>query len=473
MNYKRYKLIVIIISIITFMLSVYTSKPEGYKFIFVIPGIFLLLFLFSKKLHVYSSRFNGLFILNFYMFIKYSISILLICVLNNYDLPGYYYHDIATSSYRMAIVYIIIEMLAIFFVIEFFSDKFYATSFKLYDMKDSDYYNKIKIGPILFLFIIFLLGLIAMNWKEFISKNLIIFSKENALTENIVVSNFNSVMFNSIKIIVMGLLVNKWICSYQKNQKIIYIILSYLIMIIYTFLSISTSRLNMILPFLLFILLTKDIFGKRALVLNIIGIIGLIVCFAVVSTYKTPWMYSSDDNATTIVVKFSSLVQEYTSNIMPTAMGLQAIHYYKNIIGIDTLFYDFFGSIPIISHGISDSNRIYTLYNMYALNGSSNSQLIPMTVSSIAYFSSMFCWVLVVVNVILLMYCESHIHLHYDNFLQNYLLLYLYFVFASCLCANVQMLSGRFFTIFLPSFIILYLNKKIVLRKESKLRNNI
>ena len=453
---------VIIISVLSILFSLFSQKPESHRFIFMIPLVYLILFIGFKRLHRYSAHNKGLFILNIYMFLKYSISILLVVIFKNYSVKDYYYHYIAEESYEMAIFYIIVEMISIFLVIEFFSDLLYK---KINKDNNSDL-KIIKIGPVLILFIIVSILLIIKNTNEFFVKNSILFSTNNSLTENIEVSNLNSIIFYSIKLIIMGLIINKCIYLYKQDNKFRYILLSYLTIATYTFLNVSTSRLNVILPFLLFILITKDIFKDRTRKLNIAFACILVICFSIISVYKNPWKYTSDDGISSIMIEFTSGVQEYTSNIMPTAMGLQAIDYYKDSISVNTLLNDFLGSIPFISHYIDQNNRIYNLYNMYALNGNSMSQLIPMTVSSIAYFSPIFCWVLVALNVFLLMYCEAHFNQKYNNFLEKYLLIYLYFIFASCLCSNVQMLSGRFFINFLPSFILLYLNKKIKFKKK-------
>ena len=464
-KYKIYKKFVVIISVITCIISIISYKTEGYKYIFFIPIVYLIMFLLCKRLHEYSRHNKGMLILNGFMFIKYVISILLICIYQDYKLPRYYAINVSDYSYQLATLYIIIEMISIFFIIIFFADFFYK---KKNDDKDriNEPKNTLQIGPILILFIIIAIVFLVVYRDEFISKALIIFSSGNSLTENIETNNFLYLVFNAFKIIVMGLLVNKFIFLYRTNKKRRYILYSYITICIYSFLQISTSRMNIILPFIFFLLLTEDIFDNKTRTYNIILILFLGLTFSIVSSYKNPWLYSNEKGVLTNIKSFSNGIQEYTSNIRPMACGVQFIENYKEKIDLVTLFNDFFGSIPKISHLIDGNNRIYRYYNLYVLNGSSMSQVVPMTIASAAYFTPLFCFLMVDFNILLLMFFETKVNYGSDNFLHNYLCLYLLFIFASCLNSNVQMLTGRIFSNFLPSMLILLLNNKIKYRSR-------
>ena len=104
---------------------------------------------------------------------------------------------------------------------------------------------------------------------------------------------------------------------------------------------------------------------------------------------------------------------------------------------------------------------IYTIYNMYALNGTNNTQLIPLTVSSIAYFTPFFAYLLVIGCTIVVMAAEKKNVSSTHNYINDYLKLYFLFVFASCTFSNVQMIAGRLFTNYFPAIIILLLNNII------------
>ena len=117
--------------------------------------------------------------------------------------------------------------------------------------------------------------------------------------------------------------------------------------------------------------------------------------------------------------------------------------------------------MPVISHYINENEMIYTIYNQYALAGINNTQLIPMTISSIAYFTPVCTYLLVIVCTLLLMKLEDKNNYEAKNYINDYLKLYLFFVFASCTFSNVQMLAGRLFTNYIPAMAILYLNQYV------------
>ena len=463
-KYNVYKFIVIVFTILTFLISLIVDKNKGYEYVCFIPLTYLIFFIFFKRIHKYSCNFKGIFLLNIFTFIKYVISIFLICILKNYDVPSYYAISISTTSYYYATILIIIEMITVFFTIEIFSDKIYNK--KAVSTKIEKEYLNYRVGPIFSVFCVLSVLLIITNFSLFINKSLIIFSNNNSLTETLETSNFCAIIFNSFKLIVMGLLINKCIISYRQNKSKKNVFAAYLIISIYVFFSISTSRLNMILPFVLFIIITSEIFGKFGKKLNLIGLVLIIFLFFAVSIYKNPWKYNNNMNVFELVIEFTDGIQEYTSNIMPTAIGLQAIDYFGNYINVATLANDILGSVPIISHYINQNNRIYRLYNIYALKQNTMSQIIPMTVSSIGYFSTSFCWVLTFGNILLLMMFDIKQKIKHNSFLEEYISLYLLFIFVSCIFSNVQMLSGRFFVNYLPVAIIISLDKKIKIKKE-------
>ena len=459
-KYILYRNGIIIFSIITFLLSLIIDKNQGYIFIPFIPLCFLFMFVFSKKIHRYSSKYRGMLLLNIFMVIKYIFAIFLICLFRDFEIPSYYAVGVSDKSFQLATLYIIVEMISIFITIELFSSKFYDKK-----ISNKEKNTSIKYGPILICFLLVASLYALLNFNSFIGKSQILISKNNSLTETIEVSNFQYLLFYSFKMIVMGLLINKFIKKYKETEKGRYILLSYLVIIIYSLLNISTSRVNIILPFVFFFLLTSNIFKNKAKFYNAIMIVLLCVIFSIVSVYKNPWKYTDSDKVVNNIVEFFTDIQEYTSSMLPTAVGIQAIDYYKNEITLYTLFNDFFGSVPGLSRYINANNRIYRYYNLYALNGSSMSQIIPMTISSAAYFSPFLCFLLVDLCVILLMFFEKKIVYDNSNFLNNYLYIYLLFIFASCLNSNVQMLAGRIFSNFAPTFLILTFNQKFILKK--------
>lgn len=459
-GYKVYKNVILITTIIAVFVSLLSNKGYGYEFIYFVPSVYLVLLIMCKRVHFYSSKYNGLLILNVLMFFKYVVAILAICVTQSYTLPSYYAVSVLQSSYHWATFIVIGEEIAVFLTIELCADTIYKSKNNQIHVEKK--YDRVKMGPVIYLFIILSFICAVLMPKYLFGTVGILFSSENQMTQTVETSHVMSMFFGAFKIIFVGLLINKAIVKYQEYHKIRYVIYSYLLIAVHCFFNISTSRMNIIIPFFLFVLITSKIYGKVGLWFNIVVGISLSAIIGVVSVYKMPWIFVG--NTSPFIAFFSDFakrLQEYTSNIMPTAMGLQAIEAYKSSIDITTFFKDIFGVMPIISHLINENEMIYTIYNQYALAGINNTQLIPMTISSIAYFTPIFAYLLVIICTLLLMKIEDKNNYEATNYINDYLKLYLFFVFASCTFSNVQMLAGRLFTNYIPAMVILYLNQYI------------
>lgn len=458
-SYRIYYIVNLVTTFSTILLSVFVDKGEGYEWMPIIPFVYFILFAFGTRLHSYSKQFPGMLILNFIMFIKYVLTNLFLCINQNYSLARYYRVSVDPSSFHTATILIVIEMLSVFATISVFAPKIYKGD--KYYRTNADIYSKVHIGPVLFVSLAVCLGIVILNIDTYLAKSMIIFSSNNALTEQIESNNLLSLIFHTFNVLVFGILVNNCIVKYNNTNKRVYIVLSYAVLAVFTFLSISTSRLNMIIPFVLFILITAKRFGKFGIIFNISSVAVLVAIFSVVSIYKNPWRYLEGSTSSAIVLEFARGLQEYTSGILPMAIGLQAITSYRSSIWIGTFFNDILGAIPGIAGLINQEARINYYYNLYALGGSSTSQIIPMTVTSYAYFTPVLCFLLVDVCIVLMMWAENYNNKAGDTFLDDYQSLYLSFILAASLISNTQIVTGRFFVNFLPPVILLFLNRRV------------
>ena len=169
-GYKMYKLIVILVSILTIIISTVSEKGAGYEYIEVIPFVYLLFFVICKRFHKYSQQFNGLLILNGLMFLKYCLTILAICATNSYTLPSYY---AVSVSYRglvvLATLIMVGEEVLMFLIVELFSSSIYGASCNQ-NKQCLKEYKPIKIGPVLFSFIFLSVILIFIYPKHFLGQ---------------------------------------------------------------------------------------------------------------------------------------------------------------------------------------------------------------------------------------------------------------------------------------------------------------
>ena len=151
------------------------------------------------------------------------------------------------------------------------------------------------------------------------------------------------------------------------------------------------------------------------------------------------------------------------------AIGLEAIEVFKAEITKETFFNDILGSIPIVSKYINQRDRINIYYNNYALNLKNTSQIVSMVVTSVAYFSTFFCWILSDICIILLMLFDSKNKKTKNNFIGEYMSLYLSFIFSFVIFSNVQTLIGNLFVNYIPIVGLVFLDSKIKMKhKDNK-----
>ena len=124
-TYDKYKIFVIISTLILFFITLIAEKTSRYFGIEFIPLIYLIFFIFNKALHNYSRDNKGLLLLNILMYIKYVFAIMIIVVTNDYNEPSFYATTASANSYFMAIIYMIIELISIHFIVFLFGRHFY------------------------------------------------------------------------------------------------------------------------------------------------------------------------------------------------------------------------------------------------------------------------------------------------------------------------------------------------------------
>ena len=61
--------------------------------------------------------------------------------------------------------------------------------------------------------------------------------------------------------------------------------------------------MSMILPLVLFVLITKRIFGKRGRILLIVTITILLTSITAITVYKSSWQYSSESTTFEVITK--------------------------------------------------------------------------------------------------------------------------------------------------------------------------
>lgn len=462
--YLIYKLLVIIFTIFTILFTLIAEKERGFEYIYLIPIIYILLFFSNNQLHKYSKKYNGMLILNFIMFIRYSIAIF--CMVYGDDYLSLYYSGRTPKpeSCSQAILYMIVEMIFIFVTIMLFSDKIYGKQ-----NNTVNEFSKISINIPLFFFLLFSSCLAMVFYRKIIPRQILFINSDYSSTKE-EMSGFFEIVFLSLKTILMGGLINNFWIKYQTTNKKKYILYVYAVLFITIMLNTSTSRINMILPFFLFIIIMMKKFSKKEVLLLIpVGIL-LVLSIVSITIYKSEWMFDNTNKNTIGAARvFMRQIQEYTSGIRPIAQGIETVEEYRESITVDTFINDIFGSIPSINKLFNKQNRINRYYNKYIFGDISKktSMIMPMVTISMAYFTPIFLWVITVFNMVLLMILDSNFS-KINNYLVAYINSYAVFILATSIFSNTQMIIGRFFTRYIPVVLILYFNKKIIIKSHKK-----
>lgn len=461
--YNYYKIFVILLTVITIFVSIITSTTNGYEFVFLIPTIYLLLFLLFKRIHIYSREYIGLMILNIIAFIKYSLSILIVVINKDFYTPTIYSTIISSNTYSKAIIYMIIELLVVFFTVELFSDSIYRREKK--ELNNNEKYEKFKIKPLFLIPLLIITGLIFVYPNSFFP-DLSILSKDSYLVIKETDTSIIPVLFLALKTIVMCILINNCIVKFQKTNRSRYVLFSYILIMIFCFLNIGSSRRTMILPLLLFVMITLNIFKGKGKTFLISAIVILSLLFSSITVYKMFWLFKENSSFSYVFKTSLEGTQEYFSSIRPIAIGLDTLYKYDGNITIGTFINDFAGSTPFISQFINQNNRINFYYNLNAINGVNTSQIVPMIIVSKAYFGTILSGLLTFLHIIILMLIEKKLKKNNNNFLNNYLNMYLLFCFATVLNSNTQMIYSRILLNYFIPLLLLKFNSLGVGRKD-------
>ncbi len=453
--YRKYEGFVVIVTIASFLICLIAECENGYELMCIIPLLYLFAFLFNKNIHKYSPNNIGLFMLNVLMLIKYSIVPLIIALNKDFNTPHYYTVEVSPTSNLIAILLLAIELIIVNLVVAIFSNKFYGQK---KNTKNSNKIEKIKTSPFLILAIIFLSTVLLLNINQAIPKDILLIN--GSFRGNNLDNNGLSLIISLAKLVLTGLIINHLIIKFKDSNKNIYVYLAYLTILVYCLLNTSTARRSMILPLILFVLITYDIFKRKGRALLFGSIILLTISISAITIYKSSWLYSENDSLINVLKTSSLGIQEYTSNIRPTAIGIEMAQKYREDITIETFFNDFLGSVPLLSSKINQNNRINYYYNNYILNGKNTSQIVPMSIIGYTYFSIFFSWLPIAICIYLLMYFEYKYNKKTrTTYLEQYLSLYLFFIFVASLDSNTQMIFARILNTYIPAYAIIKINE--------------
>lgn len=440
---NNYLLFIILLGFI-FYISLGNFEDKYFTLIFV-PIIFTLFsFLETKYYKNYTVMMIILYVLSVFKFFITPISIISSGNINIYGPAP------TQESFNDAIIILILEIITLFIAKKIF------------------FYNNIvinrKIKPIIFLkdytkninikFIIIFLGFaFFLVFKSNLMLPKDIFSDRNY---DEVKNNKDSLSIVAKWIKLIGFpIITLFLLNVIKNKKRVYL-LSLIVFLVFGYLQIGTSRWTLIFYTIFSFIFLYKIFGDKVkkVIIPVSGI--LIFLILSISIYKFSWaLNGTDDKFSAIVSVMGNQLQAYFSG--PSLIG-QSIDIensnYANKISYITFFNDFFGSIPLLSSKIDQTNRINYIFNqlVFGFSGDNQTQIIPMSGSGYLYFGLFGSTIFVFVFTYLGLKLEKHANKTQD-IINYWILIYMSIWCISSIIFNFQIIWGNI----VANYIILYI----------------
>lgn len=385
--------------------------------------------------------------------IKYFLMPLSLSLSQNFVTIG---PQVKDSSFVMALVLIVYEMICLIFLRVLFLRKYLSKNIQRNYFGDTG----ISIGgkKVLLIFIsVVLLGVILSFIPNFsiIPKNLFVLEadfeeQDTKASMGIIVVWWKYLFFISSFSFLYYI--------YKKSSNIIYYYLSVLLIFLFVGLITGTSRWAILFFLLLSLYLCSKMYGSR--IRKIVIPISLVCLVTIISItfYKFSWAFQYSEN---ICIDFFQVMlgqlQSYFSG--PTLVA-QAIEMAQNPVFVhkitfSTFMNDILGSIPSVAGNVDQTDRINYYFNRYLFDWYSDntSQIIPMVAVGALYFNILLSPVFTVLFTWIGFVFEFK-GLSDNRIYYKFLCLYASFWCVLAICFCPQIVWGNLIGFVFPIFII-------------------
>ncbi|MBR2290665.1 MAG: hypothetical protein IJ867_08915 [Clostridia bacterium] len=445
--------LLVAISVFALVLNV-----NGYNNLFLVPLSYLILCLCFRK--VYSNKSFAVISLHIMAFIKYVLTPLIIVL--NKD----YYSGVLTGgqptaeSLEKSIYFMIYEMVIVFLFMEFY-DLFGKK------LKISKYRNEATRFNVAYT-ILFTIGLVLLIvFKDYLLPKAL--TKKSVQNTQFAFSGAVNILYTNFKILLFLLDLQHCFNKYKHTNKFKYIILSGLVMLIYLILQFSTSRWEMLLPAIIYMYLCFFHFRKRFKIVAVGISIVLVVALIYITLFKFSWIFQKEGSGlNTVFSVLTQQFQEYFSGPRPVAQGFETIDKYDDNIDIETLFNDYVGTIPFVSHYINQQDRINIYYNWHLKGvGQTATQIMPIISIGYAYFTEFGAGILLCIYLAISMRIGQK-ESQTTNTFYKYIDCFTILVLNMSIYFNTQIVFGFLVNISIPAIVFLYFNNRVTWKKTYK-----
>lgn len=457
-----------LISICMIMIYIYIScYDKPYKSVALLPiAYFISNSFYSIKIKK-NNTYKGGFIYKvslIVIFIRYVVTPLSIALTKNF-----YYNDVYTSksSINLAVILMIFELICVYISLYIFCNLFSKRYRK-------DITVKVEMPKHKFIFIIFIIfGTIAVILVEpnlIIPNNFLVLSKDfQKVHLELAYDGIYSTLANTVKPIIFLVLFSMLKEKYDLHNRKIYIVLSFVLVIVLMSMYTGTERWEIIFAGIIGLYILVISFNKIPKSLIIVTVVIMLISFISVSLYKFSWTVQNSKNPVfDVIIEMSGMFQDYFSGPRGVANSIEMYKIYRRDIGLFTFINDFIGSIPIIAGFVNQSDRINVYYNLY--NSISNNTLnIPMIGIGYSYFT-VFPPIFTVICQYFIVKIDYKIKIS-KSIEYKYLYLYLGLFLSMCQGFNTQIIFAKFLIPFLPLLLIYKINDRVCIKKVENYKN--
>lgn len=383
--------------------------------------------------------------------IKYFVMPLSLCFSQSFDTIG---PSVTDSSFNMAVILIMYEMICIIFLRVLFL-RYYIPIKKEYAYREG-----IRSGNsrmiLVFGFIVFLgIALSFVPNFNIIPKNLFVLAEdferqEISVSYGMVVIWWKYIFFLSTFSFLYYM--------YKRSSNRLFYYLSVLLIFFFLGLITGTSRWAILFFLLLSLYLCSKMYGSRVRKIIIpISLVSLVTIISI-TLYKFSWAFQYSEN---IYIDFFQVLmgqlQSYFSgpNLVAQALEMENNPMFAHRITFSTFLNDFLGSIPSVAGSVDQTDRINYYFNRYLFDWYSDqtSQIIPMTAVGAIYFNMLFSPVFTVLFTWLGFVFEFK-GMSDSRIYVKFIFLYAAFWCVLAICFCPQIIWGNLIGFVFPIFII-------------------
>lgn len=451
---KTHFKIIIIISI-----ALYTAagcKDERYWLLWLLPVTYVCILVLINFAAGEKSKEIGYRVIKIVMFFRYVVTPFTVISSQYYSGYG---PEPQSDTLTKAIILMAYELVIVGISIAIYSRKRRSNSVEF--LNTSKITRENTVLSWLFILIVFvLLSIIDINF--IIPKNVLTMS--NVLQASSLGVDGGTGLYyilrNIFRIIIGATLLNL-IYGMKINERL-KIVLSLLSLIFVISLYTSAARWDTLTVSIVGILILRQLYPRYSKVISVTLSLVMIVALTSITMYKflgydtasKPSIYNA---LTQLLNVISKQFQMYFSGPRNVAQAMDMGRHLN--VSLDWIFNDIFGSIPGLSRFFNQEIRFNLLFNRYVYYSSDNiSQIIPLLGIGYISFGALFSPLLMTGFVILILKLNN-IYIRKVLIYDKYILLYMIIFTSFCMGMNLQILSNKYFAVFIPSVLLIFLNR--------------